>query len=158
MLDVPDTGSCTIAFGHVLWYKHSGKDYFVLPILICLIIWCLGPFWPRPTPPFQKKWLFCISAAACKTIHQTWLDPERPTLYIFLKNVHFCVWTGSMHCLAKRWKLFFDTWKPIIQIVPPHIQSRIHDCFRYTTWYLARSIMWEVLDHSDTTLDTWFEL
>lgn len=93
--------------------------------------------------PLQKKLLYCISAAARKTILQTWLDPERPTLCLFLEKLTFLLrmdWVNASLHKESKVQAFFNTWQPIIQILPSHIQSRTRDCFQYTTWYLERSI------------------
>lgn len=60
--------------------------------------------------PLQKKLLYCISAAARKTILQTWLDPEHPTLCLFLEKLTFLLridWVNaSLHKEFKSSSLF----------------------------------------------------
>lgn len=71
-------------------------------------------------PPFQKKLLFCISAATHKTILQTWLDPE------FLEKLTFLLrmdWVNTFLYKDTKVQAFFDTWSTIIQIKPESMNA-----------------------------------
>lgn len=94
-------------------------------------------------PSQTQRLLFCISAAARKAILQLWIGPILPTQRIFLEKLTFLLrmdWVEASLRKESRVKKFFQTWTPIINLLPTHIKSRIQSCFQNTTWYLEQSI------------------
>lgn len=69
-----------------------------------------GQIWSESSRilPSQKRPLFCIPAAAHKTILQTWLDPDRPTWHVFLDKFTFPLWMDWVNETIVQ--AFFDTW------------------------------------------------
>lgn len=83
-------------------------------------------------PSKSKRLLFCISAAARKTILQTWIGPVLPSQRLFLEKLTFLLrmdWVEASLQKEFRVKSFFQTWTPIINLLPTHIRQRIKTCF-----------------------------
>lgn len=94
-------------------------------------------------PSHSKRLIFCISAAARKTILQMWIGPNHPSLRIFLEKLTFLLrmdWVDATLRKESRVQKFFLTWQPIIIILPDHVKTRIQSCFQNTTWYLEQII------------------
>lgn len=94
-------------------------------------------------PSQSKRLLFCISAAGRKTILQTWIGPILPSQRLFLEKQTFLLrmdWVEADLQKESRVKKFFQTWTPIINLLPTHIKQRIQTCFQYTAWYLEKNL------------------
>lgn len=78
--------------------------------------------------PHSKRLIFCISAAARKTILQIWIGTNHTSLCIFfLEKLFFILridWVDTTLQKESRVCKFFLTWQPIINILPDHVKTR----------------------------------